>query len=280
MNNESRGDARPNVESSSSVGKALHILSLFGPERPEWGASEVARELSVTVPTAHRLLNVLTDHGFLARFGRGRFRLGLEAISLGRRALASIDLRSALRSDLQELAAAAGETALLTVPEEHVGASLCIDRVESSHPLRLSLDVGRLTPLHAGASAKVLLAYLRPDDIEQVLSRPLERLAPGTITDPDVLRTELVEIRERGYATSMEETDVAAWGVAAPLRSADGIAIAALGLAGPLHRFDTETSRRFGQLVVDAGHHAEGRLGSLLLATPLTNPPRARRDVA
>jgi DNA-binding IclR family transcriptional regulator len=234
----------------------------------------------VTVPTAHRLLNVLTDHGFLARFGRGRFRLGLEAISLGRRALASIDLRSALRSDLQELAAAAGETALLTVPEEHIGASLCIDRVESSHPLRLSLDVGRLTPLHAGASAKVLLAYLRPDDIEQVLSRPLERLAPGTITDSDVLRAELVEIRERGYATSMEETDVAAWGVAAPLRSADGIAIAALGLAGPLHRFDTETSRRFGQLVVDAGHHAERRLGSLLLATPLTNPPRANRVVA
>ena len=127
---------------------------------------------------------------------------------------------------------------------------------------------------------KVLLAYLRPDDIQQVLSRPLQRLAPGTIVDPDVLRAELVEIRERGYATSTEETDVAAWGVAAPLRSADGIAIAALGLAGPLHRFDTEMSRRFGQLVVDAGHHAERRLGSLLPATPLTNPSRANRVVA
>jgi DNA-binding IclR family transcriptional regulator len=101
MTDDSRESAPPSVESSSSVGKALHILSLFGPERPEWGASEVARELSVTVPTAHRLLNVLTHHGFLARFGRGRFRLGLEAISLGRRALASIDLRSVLHSDLR-----------------------------------------------------------------------------------------------------------------------------------------------------------------------------------
>jgi DNA-binding IclR family transcriptional regulator len=257
-----QGPAPPSVEASSSVGKALHILSLFGPERPEWGASEVARELSVTVPTAHRLLHVLTDHGYLARFRRGRFRLGLEAISLGRRALVSIDLRSVLRSDLEELAAAAGETALLTVPEEHAGASLCIDRVESSHPLRLSLDVGRLTPLHAGASAKALLAYLGQDDIEQVLSRPLERLAPGTITEPRVLRTELAEIRERGYATSIEETDAAAWGVAAPLRSADGIAVAAVGLAGPLHRFNTETSQRFGQLVIQAGHRAERRLGN------------------
>ena len=97
-----------------------------------------------------------------------------------------------------------------------------------------------------------------------MLSRPLERLAPGTITEPDVLRAELAEIRERGYATSMEETDAAAWGVAAPLRSADGIAIAAVGLAGPLHRFNSENSRRFGQLVVESGHRAERRLGSLL----------------
>ena len=92
MTDDPRKAAPPSVESSSSVGKALHILSLFGPERPEWGASEIARELSVTVPTAHRLLNVLTHPpGFLARSVAGVFALDSEAISLGRRALASID---------------------------------------------------------------------------------------------------------------------------------------------------------------------------------------------
>src|SRR4029079_1348621 len=101
---------------------------------------------------------------------------------------------SALRSDLQELATAAGETALLTVSEEHIGASLCIDRVETSPPLRLSVDVGRLTPLHAGASAKVLLAYLRPDDIEQVLSRPLERLPPRAIATTQDLQAQISQL--------------------------------------------------------------------------------------
>jgi DNA-binding IclR family transcriptional regulator len=257
-------DAAPApTATSSSVTKALRILSLFTPERPEWGASEVAAELGVTVPTAHRMLTVLATNGFLARFGRGRFRLGLEAISLGRRALASIDLRSILRSDLQQIAASTGETALLTIHDERRRASLCIDRFESHHPLRLSVDVGRLTPLHAGASAKALLAYLRPADVDDVMSRPLDRLAQGTITDPEVLRAELNDIRERGYATSTEETDVAAWGVAAAIRATDGTAIAAIGLAGPTHRLNTEVSRRCGQLVMDIARDAERRLGGL-----------------
>jgi DNA-binding IclR family transcriptional regulator len=249
-------------ETSSTVGKALIVLGLFGQDRPEWGASEVARQLQISVPTAHRLLMALADHGYLARFGRGRFRLGLEAISLGRRALASIDLRSVLRPDLQALAAEAGETALLTVLDEHALASLCIDRVESRHPLRLSLEVGRLTPLNAGASAKALLAFLPPNEIEDVLSQPLRRLTQATIADPVALRAELDSIRERGYAISVEETDAAAWGVAAPIRSLDGYAVAALGLVGPLHRLTGKLSHELGQLVVAAAHQAEHRLGT------------------
>ena len=45
---------RPPAESATSIGKALQVLGLFGPERPQWGASEVARELSVSVPTCRR----------------------------------------------------------------------------------------------------------------------------------------------------------------------------------------------------------------------------------
>jgi DNA-binding IclR family transcriptional regulator len=247
---------------SSSAGKALTVLGVFTGGCPEWGASEVAKELSITVPTAHRLLTVLADHGYLARVGRGRFRLGLESISLGRRALASIDLRSVLRPTLQALAAESGETALLTVPDEREHASLCIDRVESTHPLRLSLEVGRLTPLTAGASAKALLAFLPPKEIQVVLDRPKVMLAPGTITDPEALLKEFAEIRRRGYATSKEETDASACGVAAPIRSSDGYAVAAIGLAGPLSRLSDRALDEFGALVRTAASEAELRLGA------------------
>jgi DNA-binding IclR family transcriptional regulator len=253
----------PVDRSETSAGKALSVLGVFTPDRPDWGASEVAEELSITVPTAHRLLTILASHGYLSRHGRGRFRLGLESISLGRRALASIDLRTMLRPTLQSLASMTGETAVLTVVDEHAHASLCVDRIESSYPLRLSLEVGRLTPFNAGASAKALLAFLPPRDIDAFLGQqPLAKLAPGTIVVPETLLAELSAIRERGYATSIEETDAAAWGVAAPVRSKDGFAVAALGVAGPLQRLSDEVSARYGELVRDAGRRAEVQLGA------------------
>lgn len=257
---------------SSSVRRAFAILGVFTADRPELGASEVARVLSMPVPTAHRLMVVLADLGYLSRFGRGRFRLGLEAVSLGRRATSSIDLRSALRAELQWLADQTRETAILTVPAEEDAASVCIARVESQHPLRLSLDVGHVTPLNAGASAKALLAFLPAPDIDQLLKRPLESLTPGTITDPDTLARELDEIRRRGYAISIEETDVAAWGVAAPIRSEDGVAVAAFGVVAPLSRYTEARCDEFGKAVKRSATMSERRLGSRLVSGARARP--------
>jgi len=246
-----------------TLAKSLLVLELFRHDRPEWGASEVSRQLLIPVPTAHRILQVLADHGYLARVGRGRFRLGLAAIALGTRALSSSDLQTLLRPRLTDLAAATGETALLTVPADHGLSSLCIDRVESHHTLRLSLEVGRLTPLNAGASAKALLAYLPEEEIANRLSVPLVAVTPNTITDPARLRADLEETRRRGYAISMEETDLGAGGLAAPVRTTDGHAIAAIGVAGPLHRLSDARLRQVGGIVRHLARVAESDLGAV-----------------
>ena len=243
--------------------KSLRVLELFRLDRPEWGASEVSRQLLIPVPTAHRILQVLADHGYLARVGRGRFRLGLAAIALGTRALSSSDLQTLLRPRLTDLAATTGETALLTVPADHGLSSLCVDRVESHHTLRLSLEIGRLTPLNAGASAKALLAFLPEEEIANRLSVPLPAVTPKTITDPERLRADLAETRRRGYAISMEETDPGAGGVAAPVRTTDGYAIAAIGVAGPLHRLGSARLRQVGGIVRRLARVAESDLGAV-----------------
>ena len=48
-----------------------------------------------------------------------------------------------------------------------------------------------MTPIHAGASAKALLAFLEQPIVEEILGRKLEALAPGTVTDPEVMREQL-----------------------------------------------------------------------------------------
>lgn len=226
--------------------RTFAILDLFTAERPEWTTTEVARAAALPVPTAHRILTVLRRRSFVVRDeDTKRFRLGPGALDLGERARAALDLRLLAHPVLERLARETGETALLTVPNESRDRSVCLDRVESPHPLRLAVLPGRQLPLHAGAMQKALLAFLPEEDRARVLEGPLDKLCRGTLTDPRKLRADLEEIRRRGFAVSVEETNVGAWGVAVPILAEDGRLVASIGLAGPSARMSQGLLRRY-----------------------------------
>lgn len=218
--------------------RTFALLELFTSERPEWRTTELARAASLPVATTHRILAALHAHGYVARDPQTKqFRLGHAAVALGDRARADLALRRVARPLLERLARETDETALLTVVSATQDASICLERVESSQSLRLSVEPGRTMPLHAGASQKVLLAYLPEPEVERLLERPLAQVCHATIVDPDALRADLAEVRRHGFSFSGEETDVGAWGVAIPLLDAGGLPVAAVGLAGPSVRY-------------------------------------------
>jgi DNA-binding IclR family transcriptional regulator len=238
--------------------KTLRVLDLFTIEHPSWSVTEIARELEMPTATAHRIVRALEGRSYLGKAG-SRYRLGFASVDLGRRAIASVDLRSRLGAVLRELARTTEETVLLTVYDESRQGSLCVDRIETTHSLRLSIEIGRVTPIHAGASAKALLAFLDESIVEEVLAQPLERLAPGTITDPKALRHQLAEIRERGWASSYEENNVGAWGLAAPIM-VGGRVVASVGFAAPAARRSDSAVRSLAKLVVRAARESQARL--------------------
>ena len=265
MKEPSSATQAPEAASPPAVGpkvleKTLRVLDLFTAERPSWTVSEIARELAMPTATAHRIVRALEARSYLDRASNG-YRLGFAAVDLGRRAMASVDLRSRLGTVLRELGRATEETVLLTIYDETRRGSLCIDRIETTHSLRLTIDIGRVTPIHAGASAKALLTYLDEPLIEDVLSRPLERFAPGTIVNPRALRRELAEIRSRGWASSYEENNVGAWGLAAPIL-VGGQVVASVGLAAPTARYSEPAVRSLAKLVTSAARDSESKLAA------------------
>jgi len=224
--------------------RTFSILDLFTRQYPEWSTTEIARACGLPTPTAYRILSALRRRGFVAQDARSkRFRLGIGALDLGERARSLVDIRSAALPVLRRLCHDSGETALLTVLSEGHDRSVCLERVESPHPLRLSVEPGRQMPLHAGASQKALLAYLPPEEIDRVVSARLERLCRATITNPQDLRTDLGRIRRRGWASSFEETNVGVWGLAVALLDPHGSVIGAIGLAGPSARMSRNRTR-------------------------------------
>ena len=214
--------------------RTFAILSLFSREAPEWTTTEAARARDLPVPTVHRILSALQRHGYVARDDETRrFRLGSGAIELGRLARAAMGLRSVSVPILERMAAESGETAVLTTLNQDRNRSVCLDRVESHNPLRLSVEPGRQKQLHAGASSKALLSFMREAEIDAVIAAGLPRLCRATITDPAELRENLEEVRKRGWASSYEETNLGVWGIALTLLDNKSSVVAAVGLAGP-----------------------------------------------
>jgi IclR family KDG regulon transcriptional repressor len=223
-----------------TLDRLVSILDSFSREKPSWSLAELSEKLAYPKSSLHRFLCGLETHGILWRDPSSkRWHLGYRLFAWGHLAAENTHLIHAARPFMNELAASTEETTLLTVYQQH--EIICVEKVESSHPVRMTLDVGTRRNPHAGASSKVLMAYLPPQEIEEILrERGLPKLCANTITDSDQLLAELAKIRAQGYALSYEETDRGAWGIATPIFGRHNIVVAAIGIAGPLSRYREE----------------------------------------
>lgn len=227
---------RDPVSQIQSLDRALAALELFTPHRPFLTLGEAVNLLGVGKSTIHRLFTTLVARGYLSYNPHLReYRLGLAAVRLGNVAVSGLDLRRVGWPHLRRLQEETGESTFLLVEDRN--SAVVIDWVESGHALKLTYRAGLPWPLHAGASNKVLLAFMPEERRERYLSRPLDRVTERTQTDPALLRLELARIREQGYAGTAGELspDVAAFCV--PILDGREL-IGALAVAGPTTRME------------------------------------------
>lgn len=135
---------------------------------------------------------------------------------------------------LEHLAAATGETAVLTVRRGlH---AVCVQQVESAHQIKLAFQLGQLLPLYAGAGQRILLAFASDEVKRQVIDGVHRGYTVNTPTAKD-LRRQLARIRAEGEAVSRGELIDGSFAGAMPVL-AGGVAVAGLCIAGPRHRCD------------------------------------------
>jgi DNA-binding IclR family transcriptional regulator len=242
-----------------SVGRAIRALELIA-DAGELGVSELGRRLGVHKATASRLVATLAERGMVERDPfTDRFRLGFGLIRLAGAAMAGMDLVRTARPVVEDLAERTRETVNLGVASG--GGVVYIDQVAGTHSIVSASWVGRRTPLHCTSNGKVLLAWMEGDERDRALSVALEALTPSTITDPGLLRTQLEEIRRRGWAQTMEELEEGLNAVAAPIRDATGRVIAALSVSGPAFRMRPVDLPRVAKLTAESASAVSRRLG-------------------
>jgi DNA-binding IclR family transcriptional regulator len=233
------------LTSVKTVDRLVRIIDSFSSSRLSWSLTDLSEHLDLPKSTLHRFLRSLEAHGILRQDDESKqWHLGYHLFVWGNLAERSTALRDIARPVMRDLVAETGEMALLTV--YHAQEVVCVEKVESRHSVRLTLEVGTRRPPHAGASSKVLMAYLPDEEVSCIIrDQGLPQVCVNTLTSRDELNAELTRIREQGYALSVEETDVGAWGVATPIRDWDGEVIAAIGVAGPTSRFGEQLTEEY-----------------------------------
>jgi len=234
-----------------TVKKIGPVLDLFSVERPEWGVTEVAERIGIAKSSAHALLVSLADVGLLSSTSQSRYRLGWRFLDLGETLKASLNLRGAAMPAMRALVARHRETTQLAVLDR--GRVLFVERVEGTHPVRFAgAPVGARWPAHASATGKVLLSVRPPGEVTRIArTEGLEPVTPRTITDLDRLLDELDAVRRAGHAVDVEESVPGVSGIAAPVRLDGGMTVAALSVAVPTSRYETQgTALR--RAVIDA----------------------------
>lgn len=257
-----------------TVHKAMELLNLFTRQQPRIGLSDIARISGTNKATCHRLLSEMERAGLVEQVKMTReYRLGPAVLRLAMLREAEVPLRDALRPVLQRLSQITGESA-------HSSA-LIAERLQMMdfvyahrHGTRVILDDTDILPFHATSSGLAVLAFAPSALRDRVLATPLEKVAPHTETDPDVLNDLLHKTRLTGYAEVCGGFEADVHGIAVPLFGQDGACFGALAVAAPAGRMTPELKALILQELFSARSEATRHWGGCLPldATPHKTP--------
>lgn len=147
------------------------------------------------------------------------------------------ELPEIARPFLVQLAMQTGESSVLAVLPPSGDSVVYLDKVDSPQAVRYVAELGATRPLHCTSSGLAILAFMPKSRRDEVVGAiPMSRFTSRTMTDRKQLTRRLAEIARTGIAVSVQEFNVEAAAIAAPIRDAQGEVRAACSLAGPSDR--------------------------------------------
>lgn len=208
-----------------------------------------------------RYLVALEQSGFIKQNPiTKKYCLGSRFLELAYLVNKQINLRDLVLPYMEHLLEATNETVCLFIEED--GEGVCIERLEPNEELVCLPPVGRKEPIYAGASRKILLAFLDDQRIKQIIEeKGLSGITKNTVIDKNQLRKEIELIRKQGYAISGGEHIEGICSIAAPIKGSEGNVVASLSIVAPLFRMDREKEISFLTCLLKTTRNISNDLG-------------------
>lgn len=227
---------------TQAVDRAALLISLVVTAEEPVSFTELVEQTDLARSTTSRLLAALERNGLVERDHDGNYIAGNLFAHYASRNHSWDDLARIGRPALERLRDITGETANIGVPR---GDSVMHVAQADSRYLLGTQDWTQLeVPPHASSLGRVLhAAGALP------LPTTLPRLTERTFTEPALYARELVHVRRRGYAVTIDELEIGLTGLAAPI-TRGGQTVAAIGVSGPTPRLKSRVDH-IGRLLVE-----------------------------
>jgi DNA-binding IclR family transcriptional regulator len=245
-----------------SLGRAFAILEEVARHREGIGLAELSKLVGLHNSTTFHLAKTMVSLGYLRQEKETkRYRVGRPLFALAASALDEIEMVNVATPVLEELSRQTSESSHFAV---RMGdAVVVIARTSGPGAFQLTDRVGVVRPAHCTALGKIILASLRPDQLERFLERvDMRPSTKKSITDVGVLLREIAEIKRTGVAFDDGEFNPEVRCVAVPVTDFTGQVIGALGISGPIWRLSNQALHNSAQIVQLAARRLSAEFGA------------------
>lgn len=221
----------PRNTSIQLISRAAQILRILG-DSTGLSLAGIAEQVGLARSTVHRIVLALEAERLVTCNGPGQYRLGPDILHLAESC--KMDLIRDLHPYIVRLSKEIDETVDLSVRAGHVVT--VIDQVVALRRLRVEAALGRSFPLFCTASGKAILAALRDDMGQALLTGALEPATPHTVTNRAELQEQIAQIRKVGIAYDREELSAGLCAIGSCISLGNG-EIVAVSIPVPAARF-------------------------------------------
>ena len=252
-------DLKPGDGYVQSFARGLEVIRSFSASAPRQTLTEVAGRSGLSRAGARRILLTLEALGYVRSDGK-LFSLTPRILDLGFAYLSSMPIWNLAEPVMETLVAQVKESCSAAVLD---GTDIVfVARVEAKRIMSMNLGVGSRLPAWATAMGRVLLAELRPEQLDDYF-RNVTRvpLNERTITDERRLRNIIADAGMSGWTLVDQEVEEGVRSVAVPLRSPSGRVSAALTVCSHASRVSVDRiMEEFLPLVIETSDRITGEL--------------------
>jgi DNA-binding IclR family transcriptional regulator len=234
---------------TGSIAHATEILKCLSSDIHK--VSDIARECNFSKSTVHRVLKLLEQsHLAVQDTINRRYYLGPLITQLASNpSTAHKRLITCAEVEMKRLSSISEETVAMDIM---IGIQFySLYEIPSKHSFRVTQESKKIGPLYAGlyagASVKVLLSQLDDKKLKVLLTNTnIFPVTEHTITDIELLRAQLKDIRQKGYAISRGERILGTICISVPVYSY--ILPICLNIVGPENRLQPRVTEILAEI--------------------------------